>query len=52
VGPCSSQEANFFYVDHAAADIEPMPFRPIEIFQCERIGAPDANISYAPIPSL
>jgi hypothetical protein len=26
--------------------------QPRETIQCERIGAPDANVSYAPIPAL
>jgi hypothetical protein len=26
--------------------------QPIEIIQCEGIGAPDANVSFAPIPAL
>jgi hypothetical protein len=26
--------------------------QPIETIQCERIGAPDANVFYVPIPAL
>jgi hypothetical protein len=35
-----------------SADIGRLEQQPIEIFHCEVIGEPDANVSYAPIPAL
>jgi hypothetical protein len=53
VGPCSSPDANLFMLIslHWTNSIGRSEQQRIEIFQSERIGAPDANVSYSPIPA-
>jgi hypothetical protein len=51
-GPCSSPDANLFMLIswHWSNSIGRSEQQPIETTQCERVGAPDGNVSYAPIP--
>jgi hypothetical protein len=50
----SSLDSNLFMLTsgHWTNSKGPPKQQPIEILQCERIGAPDSNVSYAPISAL